>query len=167
MLLRDWARSKAIDYDYPDIPIAVVDIPLWSYETQQKYVEERIDVYKKAMKMDDDDIPCCNKKDRWATDDAYAVYRGKNKRATRVFGSREDAEVYIHESGSDEYRIQYRKGDDRKCKDYCPINTYCNYYQDNYGEHGISCVLCGKAVQDKNLTICNACCEEVDKENEA
>ena len=70
-------------------------------------------------------------KNRWATDDKYAVMKNGRKSALRVFDNREDAEVYLREKGGD--YIQDRPAESRKCMDYCSCCEYCNFWRDTYG----------------------------------
>ena len=48
-LLRDWARRKAEnESNYPQSPIAIIDIPLWSDEKQDKYVADQMNMHMDA-----------------------------------------------------------------------------------------------------------------------
>jgi hypothetical protein len=93
-ILRDWSRGQykqavAKNKDYPDIPFKVIDIDLWSFEEQEKYIKDRIALYKSCQDLADDKLPVCTEEDRWK--------------------------------------------DDRRCKDYCSCNQFCNYYKETYG----------------------------------
>ena len=61
----------------------------------------------------------------------YAMKKGR-KTAMRVLGSKEDAEQWMATNGGD--HIDIRKGEDKKCVDYCSVCKFCDYWQEkNYG----------------------------------
>ena len=48
-ILRDWQRKKAeTDPSYPQAPVAMVDVPLWDYETRVQYLNERMTLHQEA-----------------------------------------------------------------------------------------------------------------------
>ena len=54
--------------------------------------------------------------------------KGNNKRAIKVCDTEEEAEEYLKLDSS--YRIEYRKGINKKCEDYCNACEFCNYYKE-------------------------------------
>jgi hypothetical protein len=138
-LLRDWNKNEAKkSQGYPQIPFQVREVRLWSFEEQDKFVKDRIALYKSCMGLEDDKLPLCTREERWARDDSFAVYSNENKTATRVLGTEEEAQNYILESGNkkNKYRIEKRLGKDIRCLDYCSVNRYCQYYLETY-ESGV------------------------------
>jgi hypothetical protein len=136
-LLKDWRKSelRRFGYDYPPIPFKRLEIKLWDFETQQKYIEERIKLHKAVIGCKDNDLPLCTPEERWKTEDTFAVYKNNNKTATRVLGSKEEAEKYILNIGvtKEKYTIQERLGSDIRCCDYCNVAPHCDYYIKKYG----------------------------------
>jgi hypothetical protein len=132
-ILKDWTASKLKDSDnYPRIPIAVVNIPLWTLEEQDKYVNERIRVHKEAEKLPDDKIPICSKEERWAKDDSYAIYKvGSLGKALRVFNNeaeaREFKDLMVDQNETLKLTIKLRRGESRRCTGYCSVAHLCNY----------------------------------------
>ena len=80
----------------------------------------------------DDDLPMCSEEDRWYTGDKFAVMKNGRKTALRVFDNEEEANTYMAENGGD--YIEQRKGEDRKCKDYCLCCHFCKYWNEHYRE---------------------------------
>ena len=131
VIYRDWSKSKARqDADYPQEALAAYPITLASEDTQRKYIEERIKLHKEAMGLADDDLPICSPEERWATETTWAIYKNANKTATRVLKNKEEAEKLIEamaKGKKDEYRIEERKGEDKRCLQYCPVVSWCPY----------------------------------------
>lgn len=123
-LLRDWQKSKVGD-GYPQIPIVIYDVPLWDVNKQQEYIESRVRFHKVCMNDPDDTIPECSPEERWATPDVWAVHKGKNIRATKLCKSYQEAEEVAKEV--EKARIEFRKGEDKKCIGYCQVREWCHY----------------------------------------
>jgi len=135
-ILKDWRRSESLKYDdYPKIPFVRIEIPLWTTEQQEKFIKEKIKEYKIALHLADDELPLCTDKERWKKEDVYAVYKGKNKTATKLCDTQEEADKYILELGEtkDKYRVEKRTGIDMRCSEYCLCCKYCDYWRDKYG----------------------------------
>lgn len=135
-ILRDWNRS-GLKYDplYPPIPFKRVEVPLWSFGRQDQYIKERLQLHISESKKPDNKLVLCTPKERWATTQKYAVIKGKNKRATRVFETKKDAEDFRHHlfGNGDRSRIEDRPGLDLRCKSYCSVANFCEYYKKTYG----------------------------------
>lgn len=134
LLLKDWSRMKAKeDPHYPQCQMKIVPLKLWTEAEQKAYIKERIIGLERYKDTPDDKIPECTPEQRWHKDDKWAVMKGKNKRATRVLDTEEEAHRYL-EGNEGPYVIKYRPGKDTKCIDYCDCNTFCNYWKAIYGE---------------------------------
>ena len=137
LIIRDWQRGKAkSDPDYPKIPFARMVQKVWSHKKAWNYIESRVKLHKAAAEIPDDELPECTHRERWATDDTWAVMKNKNKRATRVLNSLESAENVMSflqkKNPKFKYRIERRKGYWRKCIDgYCVAGPWCNQLQDH------------------------------------
>jgi len=140
-ILRDWKMS---DYqnskgNYPPAPIMEVDIPLWSQENRTEYVEERVAIHQEAEfnRLTGDPLPHCTDEERWKTESKWAVKKPKNKRASKVFSSAEEAQEYVDKNEG--LVIEERPSVPNKCvkrtmpngraMSYCPISDYCEQYQ--------------------------------------
>jgi len=139
-ILRDWNRaqlSRCYDGSYPKIPFKRLDVKLWSFEKQEKFVIEKLKLQKLIINAKtEEEVPICSAKDRWKKEDTFAVYKNKNKVASRVLNTEKEAQEWI-ESNKKEgstYRIEKRDGIDGKCKDYCMLNKFCRYGKQYYGK---------------------------------
>lgn len=128
-LLKDWSPSDAkYKSDYPKHPIYV-----WEYEITeadmmeiQSFIETQFKLIIACEKLKDDDLPLCNQEERWNPGDKYAVMKTGRKTAIKVCDSKEEAEALI--IGSDMY-IETRKGEDKKCDNYCICKEFCSYWR--------------------------------------
>jgi hypothetical protein len=128
-VLRDWSGSQAKrDPFYPQAPIQVVPIPLWSRTRQLAFARERIVLHREARFAHDmdDDLPECSADERWVRGDKWAVMKGDNKKATKVFGTEAEALALIEEKGTG-YSIDYRPGASTRCG-YCGVADWCSQY---------------------------------------
>jgi hypothetical protein len=127
-VLRDWQRKKAeVDSQYPQAPIVMVDIPLWTKEERDEYVRGRVKIHQDAefQRLTGGDLPLCSGEERWKKEDSFAVKKSGNKRAIRVFDSMEQAEEYM----KDGMEIEVRKGKCVRCEDnYCKVADFCDQY---------------------------------------
>ena len=66
-------------------------------------------------------------KDKWKQDDKYAVMKGKNKRALKVFTSEDEAKIYC--KNLDDVTIVERKGKSSRCEgNYCNVAEFCDQF---------------------------------------
>ena len=129
-VLRDWQRSKANDEGYPDAPITIVDIPLWSQEERDDYVKGRVKLHQHAefLNLTGDFLPECSDEERWKKDDAFAVKKKGTKRALRVFGSTAEAEQFMSDKSGLE--LEVRAGKPTRCHDdWCRVARWCEQYE--------------------------------------
>jgi hypothetical protein len=122
-LLRDWQISKAKeDPNYPQNPIVILDIPMWSRKTTQLFIEMRIAAHVAA----DVSLPECSSSERWAKPDVWAVIKKGQKRAINggVQLSQELAEAVMQKTPGT--FIEHRPGESVRCKSYCRVSTFCN-----------------------------------------
>ena len=116
-------KMDAVKPDYPDQMVFQVELPLWSYEQQYKYVHERILYHERYNGLG------CTPYERWATDKAWAVTKKKAFRAYRLFSDKRAAAellMSLRRKGKKDYRIEYRAPEDRRCKS-CKFKKVCEY----------------------------------------
>lgn len=137
-LIKDWKKTelklaKQKGEYYPETPIINVpfDFTEEDYVEIEKWIVNRFNQIQNAEMLVDDDIPICSEEERWYSGDKYAVMKGNNKRAIRVFDT--EAEAKEFEKNDDSYWIDVRKGRNTRCEDYCNACQFCNYYK-NYVE---------------------------------
>lgn len=126
--LRDWHLSswKKDPNKYPPVAIKVYDkIDIW--EDVEPYLTERLALHKTAENLESDDLVECTPEEKWRTDTKYAVMKGSNKRAVRVFATRAEAELKVKESKA--YWVEERLGKCVRCESYCPVSSHCRFNQ--------------------------------------
>jgi hypothetical protein len=132
--LYDWNRNEARrNADYPQSPFHSVEIPLWPIAQAKMYISETATLLNSFKDVDDHKLPLCTDEDRWASETTYAVMKGNNVRATKVCASEEDALEFIgsHKDGA-KMKVEERKGEDKKCMNYCDSAPFCDYWRENY-----------------------------------
>lgn len=129
-LIRDWSRREAsVKSDYPQAPIQVLELPLWSLERTEGYIRERLEAHRNAKVADDwgDTLPECTEEERWIRTTQYAVKREGRKTAIRILDSLKEAEELAEkEKGF----VEVRKGEAIRCtNNFCGVNQWCKQYQ--------------------------------------
>lgn len=137
-ILRDWSETEASrKADYPQSPIVVIPLTLWSKEEAEAFVYMRVAHHKNAESLSDEDLPPCSKEDMWESPSKYAVMKEGRKSAIRVYDSKEDALQHIADiqTKANDVSLQERCGERRKCARYCSVNNFCSqwleYISDN------------------------------------
>lgn len=146
--INGWVRYKAYDsFNYPKAPYVKIKVPLWNMEFAESFIRERLaahdlpairllrDIRKgfetgpAAMKRLDAlmlDIPICTEKERFTAKSKWAVMKEGQKKAVKLFESREDA-VASGLISSVKHSLVERKGGNIKCMYYCDVKPFCPY----------------------------------------
>ncbi len=132
-ILRDWKkRDSQTKPDYPQSPIVIVDVPMWSEEQQNSYFEGRVELHQEAdfVSLVGEELPLCTNKERWMRDAKYAVKKRTVKRAIRIFDTKEQAEDFFNkEAFGDAYIIEERISEAIRCsQNYCRVADYCDQF---------------------------------------
>lgn len=134
-LLKDWSgaeKRKAMlaGKFYPEHPIWT-----WKYSITEddmiyieNYIKEKFKAIIEAEKLPDDELPLCSMEERWNSGDKYRVIKQGSKKALKITSDRLEALTLANENGA---IIEVIKGEDRKCKDYCLVCKFCNYWKEN------------------------------------
>jgi len=131
-LLRDWQRRKAEeDINYPESPIAIIEIPLWSDDDQDTYIEERMRLHKEAdfdNAMDTEMRPCTSA-EMWEKPTKYAVMKKNRKRAIKLHDDLDEATAMAESLGQDHF-VETRVGELTRCNgDWCGVAAFCTQWQ--------------------------------------
>ena len=126
--IRDWRQSDAdVREGYPPAPIHEMPVLLWAEDEQDRYVEGRVRIHNNAeVQADFDDLPRCTDEERWAQPTKWAVHKGKNKRALKLFDVEVDAQTFAGES--EDRNIQVRPGRYVRCESWCAVAPFCDQY---------------------------------------
>ena len=138
--IKDHNKTKAkVDASYPQLPIWVEKFKF----TEKEFDEIKEFIYNKFIELKnnentpDDELPMCTAKERWQDPTKYAVKKIKNKTATKLHDTLEEAENHLKNLEKDYpniYEIVVREGTDKRCIDYCSCCKFCTYWQEHYGK---------------------------------
>ena len=132
-IYRDYKQNGSQqNKDYPKAPIEVIDIPLWSDEEQDKYVEERVLLHQQALKdnMEGKPILPCSAEEMWAKGDKFAIMKEGRKSAVKLYDDKEEAENALKNNDHNDYYLEERKGERTFCIGYCPVSEYCDQFKE-------------------------------------
>lgn len=133
-VMKDHSKTKAKnDSDYPKFPVYIKKFKFSNedFEEIEKFIVDKFEEIKKYEKTEDNSLPLCSLEARWNEGDKYAVKKKGNKRALRVYDTLKEAKEHLEQDESLELEI--RKGEDKKCLEYCSCYKFCNYYTERYG----------------------------------
>lgn len=141
VMLSDWKKGEAkYKQDYPQSPIIVIPLRLWSHEEAEGFIWAKVEEIVAASALTDDELakqyPCTDR-DRWADIQGYALMRQGAQKATKRFDTREEANEFIKDwpqKKRDEYYIEERKSEPTRCIDWCEASTVCHQWRKEKGE---------------------------------
>ena len=146
-IIKDYEEHRAaIDSEYPNHPVATVDVRKWDFDEVERYVEERIIMHQEAQQALDlgDPIPECTPEDRWARPKQYRLKAPGMKRSKRTT---EDLAQLIEWALTNPKRAKYKyltpdgkfyrgygiyEADPDpyyRCRKHCLVAKFCDQYQ--------------------------------------
>ena len=133
-LIRDWSRREAmVKPSYPQAPIQILNIPIWTHDRVEAFIKERIEMHRDSkVKADwDEELPLCTEEDRWIRETKYALKKEGRKTAVRVFDNEQDAkDLLATMPDKDKGFIEIRKGEAVRCTgNFCGVAQWCTQYQ--------------------------------------
>lgn len=148
-VMKDHNKTKAkIDSSYPDYPVKVIEFVFneEDFIEIEKFIKDKFKEIAKYENVPDDELPICLPENRFNEGNKYAVKKKTNKRALKVYDNLEEAEKHLKqleyklmnkntgeiEEIRNDYEIEVREGQDKKCMDYCSCCNFCSYYKDKY-----------------------------------
>ena len=129
-LLKDHSKAEAKrKAEYPQKPVYVYEFDVTDEELEavENRIVTKVAKVASAYELEDDKIAPCTAEERWATSDKYAVMKDGRKTALKVCDTKEEAEKLLSELCGT--RIEERKGESKKCADYCPCREFCNFWK--------------------------------------
>jgi len=138
---RDWSKNNKMRYgrEYPTWPIMAYRLPNWDFNDTFNFMEERVQLMIDNEDVKDDDLPLCTYKEMWGSPDKVAVKSTKRKNALRICDDQQAANEWMaaelgkkttKHKRADLY-FDVRTALRRRCEDWCPVNVYCNQYNDH------------------------------------
>ena len=131
-IIRDWSRRDAqVKEGYPEAPIKVIDVPLWTFQQRENFIKERIQLHSNALFAAEtsDDLPKCSPSEMWEKPAFWAVRKIGNKRATAVLDTEDKALAKIEELGKG-YEIEFRPGERTRCANFCQVRDFCSQWKE-------------------------------------
>ena len=128
--LKDWSafelqRSK--NNEYPDKPFYLVNLPLWTTEQQENFIQNKLDDHIKNPMRE------CTPAEKWEKPTTYAIMKEGRKTALRVLDNETNCSKFIAEKklGKDfdagNIFIEKRQGSCVRCERYCSVKNVCPY----------------------------------------
>jgi hypothetical protein len=131
-LIRDWSKTDAtINPDYPQVPMKVIDLPVWGLEETAQIILDKIIAIGKAKKLSDEDLPLCTDKERWAAPPIYGAFKEGNTRNSKNFDSHAELTTYILANADKGYVERITPGKSIKCESYCEVRHLCSQRNGN------------------------------------
>ena len=132
--LKDHSKSEAKKKaDYPQAPVYIYEFDPTEDELThiEAYIKEKVFEVSANAEKPDDEIAECSPEQRWATPTKWAVMKEGRKTAVKVCDTEEEALNFIEEleKDKDKHFVEERKGQDKKCSDYCACCEFCSYYK--------------------------------------
>ncbi len=145
LFFKDWKRGEletdrrasakcGQEPNYPEKDWQRLPVRIWPTDEVLEFVQTRISALEAALAAD---VPVeCSREERWEKETTWAVFKGKNKRATKVFKeeskkeTRADAEAWIaKQKKPGDYHIEDRPGKRVRCLDYCVVKDFCPHFK--------------------------------------
>lgn len=134
-ILKDWARAEAArDPEYPQSPVKVVPIMMWTDEEAELYIKSRVELHTGAQDdhLFEKSLPDCTPEERWYRPGKYAVHNtGTPNRALKIFDSVDEARIfalaYNGKKGTTTTVVS-RSGKSAMCHGFCDVSRFCNQF---------------------------------------
>lgn len=137
-IIRDWSRRDAQNKEgYPEAPVKVIDINLWSFEERENFIKDRIRLHSDAQFATEvgGDLPNCTPSEMWEKETVYAVRKIGNVRAKSLHATKEDAEKTVEELGK-AFEIEVRPGERTRCANFCQVRDFCKQWKEYNSSKG-------------------------------
>lgn len=137
-ILRDFRTGEMLkDKDYPPVPFINKFITKWTPEQTDDYIHRRLFHLSYWSKKTDDELPMCNKNEKWTRGDKWAVMGDWRKTAIKVFNSdfgdaETEARQFVNDCSAEyskkgELSVEHRPGTDVRCERFCDAAPWCSH----------------------------------------
>jgi hypothetical protein len=103
------------DAEYPP-RVVVMPVTMWTLEETERYVVERLALHGAETP------PACSPTERWTKTSKYAVKKLGAKKATKIFETKDEAEMFALSLPG---YVEDRPGESTRCMDYCAGSPFC------------------------------------------
>ena len=137
-IIRDWSRRDAqVKEGYPEAPVKVIDVPLWTFEDRENFIKERIRLHSDAQFATEvgGDLPFCTSSEMWEKQTVWAVRKIGNVRAKAICVKEEDAKAMVEELGKG-YEVEVRPGERTRCANFCQVRDFCVQWKEYNSSKG-------------------------------
>jgi len=127
----DFSKVQALHKkDYPKIAFTRLPVKIWTFEKQEKYIKERLEIFDKYPFRE------CSPSSKWQKDSKYAVMVVGRKSALPggVCDSLAKAKKVMADyskKGKKDLYIEEREGENTRCKHYCEVAQKCLFVKRN------------------------------------
>lgn len=136
-IIRDWSRrDAAMKANYPDAPIKVIPIQVWTQEFREQFIRDRITQHSNALMAAEmgEQLPLCTSEQMWEKQPLFAVMKEGNVRAKSVHAIESEANVALEDAKKnakkgETFFMEIRKGDRTRCENFCPVSRFCDQHQ--------------------------------------
>lgn len=120
---RDWKQNKTHWRDYPSIPYDCLNLDLWDFETQDKYIRSQVQKHVQFPVFDNigDYTTPCSDEQRGIR---FEAYKGKNKTPTKVGPTYQEVESWCSQQKE---MFDIRKSKPVYCNLYCKARSICPF----------------------------------------
>jgi hypothetical protein len=120
-ILKDWKKANTVrDPNYPPVPVAIVEVPVWDLAETYEYIRDRVALHQRAEAGESIE---CTDEERWFSGTKYALMKKGGKRAIKIYERKDDVEI------TDGTFVEERPGVYRRCQDYCEVAPFCDQWQ--------------------------------------
>lgn len=131
-IMRDWSQSEAKrkpDYPQSQVYVYEFDVTENGLEEIKAFIEAKVADIEANESKPDDEIPECTAKERWASEDSFAVKKQGRKTAVKAnITDRAEAEALA--AGIEGGYVEERKGKSARCLGYCSCCDFCKFYKE-------------------------------------
>lgn len=131
MLLKDHSKTKVEqDPSYPKHPVFIKYFKFTDkdFEEIEEFIFRRFELISHYETLLDEELPPCTPEERWAEPDKWAVKKKGNKKAIKLYDNLDEA---VERAEAEGLEIEYRKGSNKRCENYCDVKDFCPFYKFN------------------------------------
>lgn len=112
---RDWKQNNIHWRDYPQILFEELELDLWSFEQQDTYIRNQVQIHKLG------NLECCSNKQRGIR---WEAYKQGNKLPTKIGDTKEELETWRN---SQKFSVSIVKSEPVFCIRYCRSRSVCPF----------------------------------------